>query len=311
MLPLLSLCGDGQEHSNSEALDYLSNLFNLTSEEREARSGRLRYIDANFSWAKTYLKKAGLIEYSRTRYFRITNSGTEVLKSKPARIDKKYLSQFGTFKTWNTWDDLAGTTQAENPNHKSVVVHHEVTTSTALPEESDRFNPEEQVERGHTEIRATLADELLEKCKSCHYSFFEHLVVDLLVGMGYGGFRKGAGQVVGKTADGGIDGLINEDKLGLNVIYMQAKRWNDGPVDVGSVRDFAGSLDAHGAKKGVFITTSRFTSNAKDFVTRIGEKKIVLIDGFELAQLMIDHDIGVSTVTTYTIKRLDSDYFEE
>jgi restriction system protein len=169
--------------------------------------------------------------------------------------------------------------------------------------------PEDLVEKGYEQLRRTLASDLLEKVKSCSPRFFERLVVDLLVAMGYGGSRQDAGKAVGQARDGGIDGIIKEDKLGLDAVYIQAKRWEQ-PVGRPVVQGFSGSLDPHRARKGVFITTSRFTDDAREYVDKI-EKKIVLIDGEELAQLMIDHGIGVTDMATYTLKRMDTDYFEE
>ncbi len=305
MLPLLEFVGDSQAHSNSEAIEYLSNKFRLSTEDRAVRSGSHNRFEANFSWAKTYLKKAGLIESPSTRQFKITELGKKVLSSKPPRIDNDFLKNFDSFKEWNTWGDA--------PNVSSTIRESNAPlgqSKAVVNEKSDELIPEEQIERGYREISGALAEELLEKVKSCPPSFFEHLVVELLVKMGYGGSLKKPGETVGKSGDGGIDGIIKEDKLGLDIIYIQAKRW-ESVVGAGPVRDFSGSLDPHGAKKGVFITTSAFTKDARAYATNLGGKKIVLVDGFELAQLMIDHDIGVSTVTTYTIKRLDSDYFEE
>lgn len=308
MLPLLEFSGDGRTCSNAEAVEHLANHFGLSPEDRAQRSGSHTRLEANFSWAKTYLRKAELLEYPRTRHFRITDKGREVLRARPARIDKNFLKNFEAFKDWSAWDDQSSPT----PHGKERKANGDVLRNDRDESlhETESLIPDEQIEHGYKEIRGALADELLERVKSSSPAFFEQLVVDLLVKMGYGGSASEAARVVGKSGDGGIDGIIKEDRLGLDIIYIQAKRW-DSVVGASSIRDFAGSLDFHGAKKGVFITSSQFSKDAREFVTRIGDKKIVLVDGSTLAQLMIDHDIGVSTVTTYTIKRLDSDYFEE
>jgi restriction system protein len=191
---------------------------------------------------------------------------------------------------------------------RSAAVKGRVKPQTE-PKSEDQ-TPEEMIAEGYEKLKDSLGADILDHVKSCSPRFFERLVVKLLTRMGYGSALENAGRVVGRTGDGGIDGIIKEDKLGLDSIYIQAKRW-EGSVGAGQVRDFAGSLDYHGAKKGVFITTSSFTKEARDFVGRLGEKKIVLIDGDQLADLMIEYDIGVSTVDTYQIKKVDSDYFEE
>jgi len=198
------------------------------------------------------------------------------------------------FPAYNEWRSQFGSDE-EDSKEQNIAI--------------DASTPQERMADGYKQFRAALADEVLTKVKTCSPRFFERLVVELLVKMGYGGSVEEAARVVGKSGDGGIDGIINEDKLGLDVVYIQAKRW-EGTVGRPVVQAFAGSLEGVRARKGVMITTSSYSNDAEEYVQRI-EKKIILINGSRLAQLMIDHDIGVSTVTTYTIKRLDSDYFEE
>jgi len=289
--PTLEFLADGKTRSGREITDQLEREFNLTEEERRdlVPSGVKSRFENRATWTYTHLHKAGLLAKPARGQYTLTEAGKKALLEKQGKIDLKYLRKIPAYLEWKA----AG--------------------SNELPKthiEESETSPDEQMADGYKQFRTALADEALAKVKSCSPRFFEQLVVDLLVRMGYGGSVEEAARVVGKSGDGGIDGIIKEDKLGLDIIYVQAKRW-ENVVGAGSVRDFSGSLDYHGAKKGVFITTSSFTKDAREFVTRIGEKKVVLVDGFELAQLMIDHDIGVSTVTTYTIKRLDSDYFEE
>jgi restriction system protein len=289
--PTLEFLNDGAIRHVKDIFEHLDGVFGLTEEERRdmVPSGQKSRFENRATWTLTHLFKAGLLEKPARGQYKITEVGKKALEVKNEEIDMRFLRRYPEYAEWRT----AGPSEAPK-------THLEDTEST----------PDEQMADGYKLYRAALADEALSKVKSCSPRFFEQLVVDLLVRMGYGGSVEEAARVVGKTGDGGIDGIIKEDKLGLDIIYVQAKRW-ENVVGASSVRDFSGSLDYHGAKKGVFITTSQFTRDARDFVTRIGDKKIVLVDGFELAQLMIDHDIGVSTVTTYTIKRLDSDYFEE
>ena len=296
MLPILRIHADGVVRSNRETYDQLAQALGVTEEERShpLPSGAQPMYDNRANWALVYLMKAGLLERRGRGQYVITDLGRKTLKTAPDRIDMRYLKKFPAY---NEWKNQFGGDQDDDDKDSITLAR----LSTPL----------ERIAEGYTQSRAALADETLARVKSCSPRFFEKLVVELLVKMGYGGSVEDAGKVVGRSGDGGIDGIIKEDKLGLDMIYVQAKRWKDGLVDVGSVRDFSGSLDPHGAKKGVFITTSTYTKEARSYAENLSAKKIVLIDGYELAQLMIDHDIGVSTVTNYTIKRLDSDYFEE
>jgi restriction system protein len=291
MLPLLKFYSDGQEHTFREALEALTKEFHLTDEERREMlpSGQQEVFKNRVGWARTYIKKAALIEAPRRGVNKITQRGMDVLKKKPVKIDVNYLSQFQEFKDFRTL------------RHTKIEEEFEIEPNSKTPEES--------LESAYQKLRGDLAADLLQRLKTCSPSFFERLVVEVIVKMGYGGTRKDAGKAVGKSGDGGIDGIIKEDKLGLDAIYIQAKRW-ESTVGRPEIQKFIGALAQQRAKKGLFITTSSFSADAEDSVSRI-EAKIVLINGETLAQLMIDNNVGVSTVGTYEMKKVDSDYFSE
>ncbi|HLC25500.1 MAG TPA: restriction endonuclease [bacterium] len=292
MLPLLRFASDGNEHSLREAIDGLAEKFELADTERKELlpSGQQPTFDNRVAWARTYISKADLLEPTRRGYFRITSRGREVLSKNPSAINVKFLEQFLEFIEFRT-------------------KRREREDTTEATETENLQTPAEILETAHQKLREDLSAELLKIVKECSPTFFERLVVDLLVKMGYGGTRKEAGKAIGRSGDEGIDGIINEDRLGLDVIYIQAKRWQ-GPVGRPEIQKFAGALQGHRAKKGIFITTSAFTKDAEDFVMKI-DSKIVLIDGEQLAQLMIDHNVGVAPVALYETKRIDSDYFIE
>lgn len=292
MLPLLKFAGDGKEHHFREAIDALATEFSISEEDRKELlpSGQQPIIDNRIGWAKTFMKKAGLLETPRRGMFQISERGKSVLKQNPEKIDNKYLSQFSEFVEFRT-------------------TRHERNEIIEIENGDDTKTPQESIEYGYQRIRKDLAQDLLTNVKNCTPKFFEKLVVEMLLKMGYGGSLLDAGKAIGKSGDGGIDGIIKEDKLGLDVIYIQAKRW-DGSVGSKEVRNFVGSLVGQKANKGVFITTSSFTKEALQFVSTI-QHKVILIDGEQLAQYMIDYDIGVAKVTTYEIKRVDTDYFAE
>ena len=294
MLPLLRLASDEQEHSVREAIEKLADQFELSEQERKELlpSGRQATFDNRVGWARTYMKKAGLLESRRRGYFKITSRGVEALRKNPQAIDVKFLEQYPEFVEFRT---KRATT--DKP-----------ATSEAMQEDETQ-TPEEAIEAAYQAIRNNLASDLIQQIMECSPSFFERMVVDLLVKMGYGGTRTDAGQAVGQSGDGGIDGIINEDRLGLDVIYIQAKRW-EGPVGRPEIQKFVGALQGQRAKKGIFITTSSFSKQAVDYASRI-ESNIVLIDGETLAKLMIDNNVGVSPVAAYEIRRVDSDYFNE
>jgi restriction system protein len=236
-----------------------------------------------------------LLETTRRGFYRITNRGKELFKKQPKTINVKFLQRYPEFLEFQR---LKRTKNGDKNIGDKKCTDNSTTT------------PLETLESAYENLRSELADELLNKLKKISPSFFERLVVELLVKMGYGGSRKDAGKAIGKSGDGGIDGIIKEDKLGLDVVYIQAKRWDNNSVGRPDVMQFAGALQAQRASKGVFITTSRFTDDARSYVSQIGSK-IVLIDGKQLTDLMIEYDLGVSTVSLYPVKKIDSDYFEE
>ena len=292
MLPLLKFAGDKKEHSIREAIEHIANIFNLSEEERREvlPSGKQFIIDNRVGWSKTHLKKAGLLkDGSRKGHFQITERGLEILSEKPTKVDVKFLKRYPEYVDFITFRKEKGEEEKEEEN----------LTQT----------PQELLEYGYQRIKKDLASELLNFVKKSSPRFFEKLVVELLIKMGYGGSLKDAGKAIGQSGDGGIDGIIKEDKLGLDVIYIQAKRW-ENVVGSGEVRNFVGSLVGRHANKGIFITTSGFTKDALDYVKTIPQK-VILIDGETLAQLMIENDVGVSKITSYDIKKIDSDYFEE
>ncbi len=292
LLPLLQITADRQEHRWRETVDELARRIGLSEADRKVLlpSGRKAMFDNRAGWALTYLKKAGLVGSLGRGRFRITERGIRVLEGNPAEITAKSLDQFPEFLEFRT-------ASGKGAKHSDQTVAEAAET------------PEETLESSYQQLRRELAHELLEQVRRCSPAFFERLVVDLLVAMGYGGSRQDAGQAVGQSGDDGIDGIIKEDKLGLDIVYVQAKRWQD-VVGRPIVQSFAGSLEGQKARKGVLITTSQFSKEAREYVGKI-EKKIVLIDGEELAQLMIDHDIGVTPMATYVVKRVDMDYFGE
>ena len=270
MLPLLKFAGDNQEHSLREAVDYLADEFELSEEELKEMlpSGAQRLFNNRVAWALTYIRKAGLVESPKRGIFKITDRGQQVLSKGLEKIDNKFLIQFPEFVEFKSIK--------KKPTKKNVITTKEI----------DDTNPEETLETAYQELHDELASELLQTIKQCPPDFFERLVIDVLIKMGYGGSRKEAGQAIGKVSDGGIDGIIKEDKLGLDIIYIQAKRW-EGIVGRPEIQKFAGALQGQRARKGIFITTSNFTKDALNYVENI-DSKIILIDGQRLAELMID-----------------------
>lgn len=296
MLPLLRLTNDGREWSLRDAVDAIGREFHLTSAELDERipSQAMSTIYNRVGWARTYLAKATLLARTRRGYFQITEPGKQLLATKPTVLNTKFLTQYPGF---NEFRNVRRTDETVESDDSSAV--SEISTLT----------PEEVIEAAHAKLRAQLAEELLESILAASPIFFENLVLDLLVAMGYGGNRRDAAQATKRSGDDGIDGIIKEDRLGLDAIYVQAKRWaRDRTVGRPDIQQFAGSLQGNRARKGIFITTSGFSREAREFVERV-EAKIVLIEGPTLAGLMIDHEIGVTTVSRYTIKRVDGDYF--
>ncbi|MBF0551760.1 MAG: restriction endonuclease [Deltaproteobacteria bacterium] len=298
MLPLLKFASDGNEHSFRDAVNAIAKQLNLTendsSEKLQSGGGKFYH---RVNWACTYLRKAALLSSNKRGFFQITERGIEVLNNSPEEINNHFLSQFDEFVQFRKGP------QSKERNETISTLSEE----TQLAEETQ--TPEEAIEVAYLKIKQNLADEILETIKNCSPSFFEKLVVEVLVKMGYGGTREDAGKIIGKSGDEGIDGIINEDRLGLDVIYIQAKKWNN-PVGRPEIHKFAGALQGQRARKGVFITTSTFTKEAQEFASRI-ESKIILIDGERLGQLMIDYNVGVNIASSYELKRIDSDYFNE
>ena len=295
MLPLLKFSADGEEHSMQEAREGLAEVMRLSQEDLEKRlpSGR-QYTFANrVAWAKVYLTQAGILESPKRGKFNISNRGKQILIEAPDRISIKYLEQFEEFQEFR---------QASSKNRTQKVTHvgdHDTSSTT----------PEETLEQAYQQLRDEVANELLHLIKNNTPEFFEKLVIYLIVSMGYGGSVKEAGKATRKTADEGIDGIIKEDRLGLETIYLQAKRW-EAVVGRPEIQKFVGALHGQRAKKGVFITTSRFSEEALDYVGQI-DPKVVLLDGTDLVQLMIDHGVGVSSAETYEVKKVDTDFFIE
>lgn len=296
MLPLLRLVSDGLEHKYRDLIENLATEFHVTDDERKEllASGNQPIFDNRVGWAKTYLKKAGLLDSPKRATFVITDIGLQTLKKNLDRIDAKYLRQFPAFL------EFQNASRNENENVE------EITTLEPIEQ-----TPEENLDKAYQRIRKSLASELINRVVDLSPTFFERLVVELLVKMGYGGSIKDAGKAIGKSGDEGIDGTIKEDKLGLDIIYIQAKRWKPGNV-IGrpELHKFVGALAGQGAKKGIFITTSNFTKEALEYTPK-NETKIVLIDGEQLAQLMIDYNLGCTTQQIYELKKIDSDYFGE
>ena len=298
MLPLLRFAGEKKdETSTGEAVEVLAKEFGLTNEDLKEMlpSGIQSTLVNRVGWASTYMKKAGLLEATRRGYYRITSRGQELLKKQPKAINVKLLKQYPEFFEFQ---QLKGTRSGGK-----------VSLSEGAPDIS-KATPSETLETAYENLRDELADELLARLKKSSPSFFERAVVELLVKMGYGGSRADAGKAIGKSGDGGINGIIKEDRLGLDVVYIQAKRWDNNSVGRPDVMQFAGALQAQKANKGIFITTSRFTDDARSYVSQIGSK-IVLIDGEQLTNLMIENDVGVSTLSLYPVKKIDTDYFDE
>jgi restriction system protein len=291
MLPVLEYASSTDEHSLAEATEFLSGKFKLTEDEQEELlpSGTQPIFYNRVGWARTYLKQAGLLIPTRRNYLRISDRGKKVLDDMPAKINMKFLEQFPEYLEFRD-------RKRAKPDDDSRIIS------------DDDLSPEESLEASYSQVREDLAIEVLDHILRSSPSFFENLVVELLVKMGYGGSRSEAARAVGKSGDEGIDGIIDEDKLGLDTIYIQAKRWTETPVGRSDIQKFVGALQGQRSRKGIFITASRFTDQAREYVSTI-DMKVVLIDGKRLADLMIDHNVGVTTVSTYDLKRIDSDYF--
>ena len=298
MLPLLQLAADRQEHRFRECVETLAQQFRLTADERaEGLASRGQPIfDNRVGWARTYLVKSGLLEAPRRGYFRITGQGSTLAANPPTTLNVAFLRhQFPAILDF-------------------LVAKRIDETGAASPlisiGSADEATPEESLEAAYQNLRNAVQSDVHTRLKECSAAFFERVVVQLLVAMGYGGSLRDAGQAIGKGGDEGIDGIIKEDRLGLDVVYVQAKRWKDTTVGRPEIQKFAGALQGQRARKGVFITTSSFSADARAFAANI-ESKIVLIDGEQLAQFMFEHNVGVSPASVYEVKKVDADFFDE
>lgn len=289
MLPLLKFVADQKEHSVHEAVKFLTNEFNLSDDDRKEMlpSGQQEVFLNRVGWARTYMKKAGLLDSPKRGIFVITERGKKVLASNPSKIDNKLLTHYEEFKEFKK-------------------KKRKVEEETEVIEFQDK-TPEEAFETAYENLRTELLSDILEHLKKSDPTLFEKIVIEVLVKMGYGGSLRDAGKAIGKSGDEGIDGIIKEDRLGLDIIYVQAKRW-EATVGRPEIQKFAGALQGQRAKKGIFITTSNFSKDAIDFASKI-ESKIILIDGDQLAEYMIDFNVGVTTTSKYELKKIDLDYF--
>lgn len=301
MLPVLRLLQDGQARHRKPLADGVADHFQLTQAERDQLlpSGKMPVIRSRTGWALSYMKQAGLVQSPRRGWYQITPEGLAAVAAAPGRIDNEYLMRFPGFQDFRSRSrdtDSGDTNVQEAPGPSSA------SAPSSVP-------PDEALTDAYERLRSSVEAELLETAKRTTPVFFEEVVIDLLARMGYGGSRAEAARRIGRTGDGGVDGVIDEDRLGLDVIYVQAKRW-DGSVGRPEIQKFAGALQGQRAKKGIFITTSSFTRDAEEYAHRI-ESRIVLIDGERLAALMYDFDVGVTPRTTYVVKALDGDYLDE
>lgn len=290
MLPLLKLADKYGTMNRKEALQWVMDEFKLTeSQQKELLpSGKQPIIQNRVSWAWTYLKKAGLLKSTQRGSVEITDRGKKVLSENPVMINVKYLKKFPEFLDFQS---------AYQKDESSVDV------------ETSKGTPEEILESAYYQLKNEVLKELLDRVKSSSPEFFEELVVNTIVKMGYGGSLHDAGQAIGKSGDEGIDGIIKEDKLGLDVIYLQAKKW-EGNVGRPEIQRFAGALQGKHAKKGILITTSDFAVNAREYIKNI-DAKIILINGQQLAELMWEYNVGLSNAALYDVKKLDMEYFGE
>jgi restriction system protein len=299
MLPVLRLAAEGGERQVGEIAGRIADEFGLTPEERAelSPSGRQSVLHNRIHWAKLYMSKAGLIASPARGRFIATEAGKKALAGNPARIDVAFLMREPSFR--------------EFYKREKAAPDEDVSATAAIPSPETSSTPEERIEAAYAELHATVRRELLDRIAGNSPAFFEALIVDLLVAMGYGGTHKNAAAQLGRSGDGGVDGVINEDRLGLDRVYVQAKRYAAGNV-VGrpDVQGFVGSLVGLGATKGVFVTTSTFSAHAREFVKHLSQR-VILIDGQTLADLMIEHGVGVRTAQTISLKRLDEDFFSE
>ena len=296
MLPILRALADGKAHARRSLADLVASHFGLTAEERAhlLPSGKAPVFFSRAGWALSYMKQAGLLTSPKRGWYAITDLGHAALATNPSRIDARWLMQYEGFRAFHARSRGDGDEVGSRDDGEEIL--------PAIP-------PDEELERAYTRLRESVEAEVLNTIRGVSSSFFEQLVIDLLVRMGYGGNRAEAARAIGRSGDGGIDGVIDEDRLGLDSIYVQAKRWQDS-VGRPEIQKFAGALQGQRATKGIFITTATFSKDAVEYAGRIGTR-IVLIDGKRLAALMFEHDVGVSPKRSFVVKDLDGDYFED
>lgn len=289
MLPLLKLLENGDQRTLNEVIDKLNAHFQLSTQELKIKvpSGQMGLFRNRVGWSRSYLKKAGLIEYPERGVYKITDFGRKYLNSNPEQLRIKQLKKMPKYKEW-----VETFNQENDPIEEKKIDTNNVTDT-----------PEEILATTVSSLKKQLASDLLDKLKENSFSYFENFVVELLHKMGYGNFREEAIQVTGKTGDDGVDGIISQDRLGLESVYVQAKRFTDNTVGSGDIRNFIGSLAVQGVNKGVFLTTSKFSKSAKTTAANSKQQKIILIDGQHLASLAIEYNLGVQTQQTIEIKR--------
>jgi restriction system protein len=302
MKPVLLKAADG-EIGVRDVIEQLGNDLGLTEAERSQllASGSKRIFDDRVHWAKSYLTQAGLVELTRRGHFKITKRGKHALESKARRIDNAYLSQFEEFREFLK--------RKRRPDARSAAGHSAETGDAVRAATKEAETPDAAIRNAHRTIEEALATELLARIRNKPFRFFEQLVVSLLLNMGYGGGVENAGRTLGRSGDNGVDGVIDQDQLGLDRVYVQAKRYvAEVVVSPSEIRDFFGSLDRFRAAKGLFLTTSRFSKSARDTAEAIS-KRIVLIDVDQLARLMVRHNVGVRIEDTLHLKKIDEDFF--
>ncbi len=297
-LPFLLYLSDGKIHHRSEYLSYLKEYFHLSDDDLIAQKNKPRYtiFDDRVYWARYYLMKAGCIEQASIGNYKITNLGMKLLDQKPVKINEKCLTEFSD--SFREWMQKSGRKVTIDSTKQNIIPNNSIQVVSEL-------TPNDQLSDAEDLLKIELFEKVRSAILKCSASFFEKLVVQLLEKMGYG-----IGEITGKSGDGGIDGIIYEDKLGLEKIHIQAKRYENNTVGSGEVQSFIGALVGVGADKGVFITLLKFSASAKSYVKSLKNQKVILIDGDKLLELMIDHDLGVSIDRTITIKKIDMDYFE-
>ncbi len=304
MRPFLEIAYHAKQQGENEVklrdvINALADHFQLTEEERSETlpSGRQLVIDNRIGWARTYLTKAGLLEATRRAHFVITERGIQAIQSNNP-INNAYLKQFDEF--------IAFKTKSNDDTNDSG----EVLPTQEIADDDDDITPDEALRAAYKKINEALTEDILERTRKVTPEFFERLLIDLLLAMGYGGTGEGAAHALGKTGDNGVDGVIDQDPLGVDQIYIQAKRYAEGNnVSAGDIRDFFGALNLKRAQKGIFITTSAFTQSAIETAQNLGNR-IVLINGKELAKLMLRYNIGSRDEQVLHLKKIDEEFFE-